>query len=135
MPTFEVGSRKHIPGTRYPTKKRVSLCTCTKGASVRPTSRAYSDADPGLVCPTAAAAAAAAALLLEKLCYRCRTTAVVVCYEKLYWTSQIVDSRLHTIMPNFEVGIIRKRTTKIEYDCTSTSTSTKGARVRPTSRA
>ena len=35
--------------------------TCTKGPRVGPTSRAYSDADPGLVCPIAAAAAAAAA--------------------------------------------------------------------------
>ena len=43
-----------------------------KSSRVRPTSRAFSDADPGLVCPTAtdaaAAAAAAAVWLLEKLC-------------------------------------------------------------------
>ena len=44
-------------GTRKHTRKS---STCTKGSRVRPTSRVYSDADPGLVCPTAAAAAAAA---------------------------------------------------------------------------
>ena len=38
-----------------------STCTSTKGARVRSTSQAYSDADPGLVCPTVAAAVAAAA--------------------------------------------------------------------------
>ena len=43
---------------------------CTKG-----TSRAYCDADPGLVGPTATAAAV---LLLEKLCCRCCTAVVVV---------------------------------------------------------
>ena len=40
-------------------KKNEYDCTCTsrKGPRVRPKSRAYSDADPGLVRPTAAAAA------------------------------------------------------------------------------
>ena len=33
----------------------------TKGSRARPTSRAYSNADPGLVCPTSASTAAAAA--------------------------------------------------------------------------
>ena len=74
MPTFEVGSRKHIKkrvqGTYY-----VCVCTPTKRARVKPTSRAYSDGDPGVVRPTATAAAV---LLLEKLCCRCRTSVVPV---------------------------------------------------------
>ena len=51
MPSTGLGSRKH-------TTKR---STCTKDSRARTTSRAYSDADPGLVCPVAAASAAAAA--------------------------------------------------------------------------
>ena len=39
-----------------------STSTRTKGARVRPTNRAYSDADPGLVYPAAAAAAAIVAV-------------------------------------------------------------------------
>ena len=35
-----------------------------KSARVEPTNRAYSDADPGRVCPTAAAAAAAAVVVV-----------------------------------------------------------------------
>ena len=54
MPNFELGSRKHT----------TKSSTCTKGSWVRPTSRAYSDADSGLVHPTAAAAAAAAAAVV-----------------------------------------------------------------------
>ena len=49
------------------------------------TSRAYWDADPGLVGPTATAAAAV--LLLEKLCCRCFTaisSSCGTCYEKLF---------------------------------------------------
>ena len=70
MPTFEVGSRQHI-------KKRVQgtyyICGCmrTKGARVRPASRAYGDADPSLVCPTAAAAAAAAAAVMLREAHCC----------------------------------------------------------------
>ena len=58
MPKFRVG------GTRKHTTKSG---TCTKGSRLRLTSRAYADADPGLVCPTAAAAAAATAALLPLL--------------------------------------------------------------------
>ena len=47
MPDFESGNQTH----------KTESSTCTKGSRVRPTSRAYSDADPGLVCPAAAAAA------------------------------------------------------------------------------
>ena len=49
MPNFEVGARKHTRKSRMSTKIKGEI----------PTSRAYSDADPGLVCPIAAAAAAA----------------------------------------------------------------------------
>ena len=37
-------------------KHTTKSSTCTKGSWVKPTSRTYSDADPGLLCPTAAAA-------------------------------------------------------------------------------
>ena len=53
VPNFKFGTRKH----------KTESSTCTTGSRVRLTSRAYSDAEPGLVCPTAAAV-----LLLEKLC-------------------------------------------------------------------
>ena len=42
------------------THNKIEYVRVRKGSRVRPTGRAYSDADPGLVCPTAAAAAAAA---------------------------------------------------------------------------
>ena len=38
-------------------QRRTKLSTCTRGSRVRLTSRAYSDADLGLMCPTAATAA------------------------------------------------------------------------------
>ena len=44
-------------GTR---KHKTNSSTYTKGSRDRPTSRAYSGADPGLVCPAAAAATATA---------------------------------------------------------------------------
>ena len=66
MPCCELASRKHT----------TQSSTCAKGSRATPTSRAYRDADPGLVCPTATTAAAV--LLLEKLCCRCRTAAAVV---------------------------------------------------------
>ncbi len=76
---FRVGTRKHA----------TKSSTCTKGSRVRPTSRAYGDADPGLVRPTAATAAASV-LLLEKVCCRCRTAVVVVvapaARSSLCWT-------------------------------------------------
>ena len=53
MPNFELGTRKHT----------TESSTCAKGSSVRPTSRAQSDVDPGLGCPAAAAAAVVAAVV------------------------------------------------------------------------
>ena len=50
MPDFEVGNRETHNKIEYVYKRRV-----------RPTSPAYSDVDPGLVCPTAAAAVVATA--------------------------------------------------------------------------
>ena len=62
MPTVEVGSRKNIQIREQGTYVvRVCMYAYKKGARVRPTSRVYGDADPGLVSPTAAAAAASAA--------------------------------------------------------------------------
>ena len=69
MTIFEVGSRKHL------CNKQSSSCTCPKGARVRPTSRAYSDADPGLVCPTAAAAAIVAAVVAAAVVVAAATSA------------------------------------------------------------
>ena len=37
----------------------------------------------------------------EKLCCRCRTIVVVVCYEKLCWTSQVVDFSSSNYYPEF----------------------------------
>ena len=50
--------------------------TCAQGPSVGLTNRAYSDADPGFMCPIATAAAAVS--LLGELCCRCRTAVLVV---------------------------------------------------------
>ena len=52
LPNFEVGNQETHNKIEY----------VYTGPRVRPTSRAYSDADPGFVCPIAAAAAAAAAV-------------------------------------------------------------------------
>ena len=88
MPTFEVGSRKHIKKTSAGYVLRTMLCAYVrlqrKGARVRPTSRAYGDADPCLVCPTATAATAAAAVVVVReahFCCGCRTSVQV----KLLW--------------------------------------------------
>ena len=78
MPTFEVGSWKHIKktSTRVQRTYYVGVCTRTKGARVRPTIRAYGDAEPGFVCPTATPAAG---MLREAhCCCRCRTSGEVV---------------------------------------------------------
>ena len=101
--------------------------TCTKGLRVRPTSRAYSDANPGLVRPTAIAAV----LLLEELCCRCRTAVVVVAQgtrSSLCWTQNIRCRFFVFILCRISRWGTTKHTTK-------TSTCTTGSRVRPTSRA
>ena len=80
MPTFEVGSRKHNKKNEGRVRTTfVYICTRTKGARVRPTSRAYGDAEPCLVCPTATAAAVTARK--AHCCCRCRTSVQV----KLWW--------------------------------------------------
>ena len=70
------------PGNTQQNRERVQR------SRVRPTSRACSDADPDLVCPTAAAAI----LLLEKFWCRCRTAALVVAPatgSSLCWTQHV----------------------------------------------
>ena len=56
-----------------------STCTSTKGARVTSTSQAYSDADPGLVCPTVAAAVAAAAAAIVAVVVDAATSAASRC--------------------------------------------------------
>ena len=53
--------RLHVISSWGTKKRTTKSSTCTKGSRVGPTSRAYSEPEPGLVCPTAAAAVAAAA--------------------------------------------------------------------------
>ena len=68
------------------------------------TSRAHSDADPGLVGPTATAAAV---LLLEKLCCRCCTAAVVVvapATRSSCWTCHIVEFSSRKYYADFRGG-------------------------------
>ena len=82
---WEAGNiKKNECGVRT-TYHGMFICTRTKCARVRPTSRAYGDADPGLVGSTAtcAAAAAAAAVMVREAhcCCGCRTSVQV----KLLW--------------------------------------------------
>ena len=53
--------------------------TCTKGARVRPTRRAYSDVDPGLACPTTADAAVLLLLLTDGLGWAQTSRNMVIC--------------------------------------------------------
>ena len=104
------------------------MCTCTrtKGARVRPTSRAYGDADPGLVCPTATSAAVAAVMVLEAhCCCRCRTSVQVELWWHLLlrnmscfcWTKHMIYMQIfrprNTILMNFNQKTLLNKTCQV----------------------